>query len=395
MSDEEAFTLVDQHANWLGIAQLLSGSYKTELVKESEGHPYVIKILLGQVAKERRAVNPRRIVAASDQLLNALFRRTYSALSPAAQRVFLLLCSWKVFVPEIAVEAVSLRPGTERFDVSGALDELIRFSLVESSVSREDDERFVGIPLAAALYGQRELEVSSFKIAVEEDRKILMEFGAGKREDSHRGVFPRIENLVRTVARRASNNARELEKTLPILEYLATRFHRTYLRLADLVLEASDDSGSKEEAKRYLRNFLIEANVSERYSAWMRLGRLCRVSGDAIGEIHAICEAALLPTVSQQDVGELAKHINNRIRDLRGQKVEEAWSSEVRELLGRVAEVMDRRLGELSATECSGLAWLYLNIGNSERALDVARVGIRSEPDNVHCRGLIERLESS
>ena len=397
MSDEQALLLIDQHAAWLNIEEFLNGSYKRELVQESEGHPYVIKILLGQVAKERRAVNPGRIFAASEHLLNALFRRTYNALSPAAQRVFLLLCSWRVFVPEVAVEAVSLRPGTERFDVARALEELVRFSLVESSVSENDGERFVGVPLAAAIYGRRELEVSPFKVAVEEDRKILMEFGAGKREDSHRGVYPRIENLVRTVARRASGNPAELERTLPILEFLANKFPKTYLRLADLTLEADDDDDgeSKERAKTYVRNYLMEAEASERHSAWIRLGRLCRLSEDPLGEIHAICEAALLPTVSQSDIGELANHINNRIRDLKGQHISEAWSPEVRELLGRVATRMEQRIGELSSDECSRLAWLYLNIGNSERALDVARIGIGREAHNHHCQRLIDRLDSA
>ena len=395
MTDDEAATLVDQHANWLGIRDLLTAAYRSELIKESEGHPYVMKILLGQVAKEQRAVNPKRIVAASDHLLNALFRRTYNALSPAAQRVFLLLCSWRVFVPEVAVEAVSLRPGTERFDVSRALEELVKFSLVEGTTSPSDGERFVGVPLAAAVYGQRELEVSAFKVAVEEDRKILMEFGAGKREDSHRGVYPRIENLIRTVARRVSVNPRELANVLPILEYIANKYPRTYLRLADLVLEAGDSFDASERAKAYLRSFLVEAEIGDRFEAWMRLARLCRVSDDPIGEIHALCEAALLPTVEQRARGELANHLNNRIRDLKKQRVDDAWSTEVRELLVRVAEVMERRLDSLSGTECSRLAWLYLNVNNPERALDVARVGIVAEPDNVHCQRLIERLESS
>ena len=393
MSDDEATTLVSQHSNWLGIADLLTGTYRSELVKESEGHPYVIKILLGQVAKERRAVSPKRIVAASDHLLNALFKRTYNALTPAAQRVFLLLCSWRVFVPEVAVEAVSLRPGTERFDVSHALKELVGFSLVESSTSEDDGERFVGVPLAAAVYGQRELKISPFKVAVEEDRKILMDFGAGKREDSHRGVYPRIENLVRTVAGRVSNKPDELGNALPILEYLANRFPTTYLRLADLVLEANDDTESKEQAKAYVRSFLMEAEVADRYGAWMRLARLCRLSDDPRNEIHAICEAALLPTMDQRGLGELASHLNSRIRDLKTQGIDDAWSPEVRELLVRVAGVMDRRLKELSGSECSRLAWLYLNVGNPERALDVAHVGIDTEPDNVHCQRLIERLQ--
>ena len=110
MLDEEARSLVDQHAARLNIERFLGTAYKQELVRESDGHPYVIKILLGQVAKERKAVNPERIVATEHHLLNALFKRTYAALSPAGKRVFLLLCSWRVSVPEVAVEAVSLRP---------------------------------------------------------------------------------------------------------------------------------------------------------------------------------------------------------------------------------------------------------------------------------------------
>ena len=127
MLDDEANILVDQHSSKLKISGLLSSDYKRDLVRESDGHPYVIKILLGQVAKEGRAVKPQRIVANSDDLLAALFERTFAALSPAGHRVFLLLSSWRVFIPEVAVEAVSLRPNTERFDVKKALEELRRF----------------------------------------------------------------------------------------------------------------------------------------------------------------------------------------------------------------------------------------------------------------------------
>ena len=121
MTDEQAALLVDQQAARLNVAALLDSDYKRELIREADGHPYVIKILLGQVAKERRPVKPQRIVADADVLLKTLFERTYGALSPGGQRVFLLLCSWRVFVPEVAVVAVSLRPGTERFDVTEAL----------------------------------------------------------------------------------------------------------------------------------------------------------------------------------------------------------------------------------------------------------------------------------
>ena len=65
----------------------------------------------------------------------------------------------------------------------------------------------------------------------------------------------------------------------------------------------------------------------------------------------------------------------------------------VKELLGRVIEKMESHRNELSATNCSRLAWLYLNVGNTERALDTARTGIEREPTNEYCQKLISRFE--
>ena len=394
MTDEQAALLVDQQAARLNVAALLDSDYKRELIREADGHPYVIKILLGQVAKERRPVKPQRIVADADVLLKTLFERTYGALSPGGQRVFLLLCSWRVFVPEVAVVAVSLRPGTERFDVTEALEELLRFSLVDQVFSKKEEEAFVGVPLAAAMYGRRKLEVSPFKVAVEEDRKILMEFGAGKKENVERGVLPRIENLVRAVAIRASSNPTTLEERLPVLEYLATKTPKAYLRLADLVLEVDNSGHSTDRAKEYMRNYLERAPIPDRQSAWLRLADLCQLSQDPVGEVHALSEAALLPTLDQENLGSFANRLNNRIRELKGRSIADAWSGEIRELLERVIREMEKHLQNLSATNCSRLAWLYLNIGNSQRALDVVKVGVERDPANEHCQNLILKLDS-
>ena len=391
MTDEEAANLVDQVSDRLSIRSLLTSTYKDELIRESDGHPYVIKILLGQVAKEQRAVRPQRIVATADHMLKALFERTYSGLAPASQRVFLLLCSWRVLVPEVALEAVLLRPGNERFDVTAALDELKRFSLIDLVDSPEAGEAFVGVPLAASMYGRRKLEASQFKVVVEEDRKLLMEFGAAKREDTHRGVLPRIENLVRAVASRTTTLA-ELEKSLPVLEYLAARFPEAYLRLADLVLELDRSEVAITQAKAYLRSFLENATPPERFAVWLRLADLCRSTHDVVGEVHALSEAALLPTAAAEDIGDIANRLNNRIRALKGEQMEDAWAPEIRAFLERVIAAMEARINELSATSCSRLAWLYLNIGNDSRARDVAKVGLQRDPTNEHCQNLLARL---
>ena len=49
MTEEECLQLIDITSNQLGIDHLITEEYKRELIQESSGHPYVIKILLGQV----------------------------------------------------------------------------------------------------------------------------------------------------------------------------------------------------------------------------------------------------------------------------------------------------------------------------------------------------------
>ena len=395
MTDEEAGRLVDQHAMRLSVTELLSSEYKKKLIREAEGHPYVMKILLGQVAKEGRAVNPERIVASADDLLQALFERTYGALSPGGQRVFLLLCSWRVFVPEVAVEAVLLRSVSERFDVPEALRELHRFSLVDQIFPEHQEEHkepFVGVPLAAAMYGRSKLRVSPQKVEVEEDRKLLMEFGAGKKEAVGQGILPRIENLVKSVAVRANNSASELNDIRPVLEYLARRVPKAYLQLSDLEYEVGDS----DHAKEYLRNYLECASTPEQKHAWLKMATLCQSTLDQVGEIHALSETALLMASDQEQLGNYATRLNQRIRALKAQGSEDDWFNIVRVVRGflnRVIQAMEKNFSELSATNCSRLAWLHLNVGSVERALDVARAGIGRDPTNDHCQNLIRKLD--
>ena len=393
MLEEEAIQLINMESKRLGIFDILDNEYKELIIRESDGHPYVIKILLGQVAAERKKVTPARIIAGAEHVLTALFERTYNALSPAAQRVFLLLSSWRVFLPAVAVEAVAIRPGNERFDVQDAIEELRRYSLIEDTDSEYSEEAFIGVPLAASSFGKKKLEVSQYKTVVEEDKKLLMEFGAGKREHTKHGVFPRVENLIKSAASQASRNPKALERFIPILEYIAHRIPKTYLKLAELVVEVRQNNNAIDDAKRYIEKYIETSSTHKRSSAWIRLSELCRMSGDAIGEVHALSEAALLPETSAEEMSDIANQINNRIRTLRGRRVEDAWSPEIRKLIEKVAVAMERHLGEFSATDLSRLAWLYLNIRREDRALIIARKGVEKDTDNEHCKNIIERLE--
>ncbi len=167
-----------------------------------------------------------------------------------------------------------------------------------------------------------------------------------------------------------------------------------YPRLAELVMEVDDSKQSIERAKEYMRSFLQTAEIPDRLDAWRKLAKLCQLSEDPMGEVHALCEAALFSASDQEMLSLLANELNNRIRDLKQKSVKDAWHEGVRELLVKVIEVMEKRIKDLSATDCSRLAWLLLNIGNSERALDVAKIGVQREANNDYCQSLILKLES-
>ena len=167
MDENEGRELIDITAKKLDIQSLITKSYVDQLLDESDGHPYVMKIMLGEVAKIGSVVKPERIVAAQDEILNALFERSYASLTPVAQRVFLLLSSWRSIVPELAVEVVLLRSENERMEVSRALEELKQYSFVEELPITNGGEIFLGVPLAAMLFGMRKLKASPLRAAVD------------------------------------------------------------------------------------------------------------------------------------------------------------------------------------------------------------------------------------
>lgn len=392
MDDDEALRLIEQESRKLGIEQLIAGEYKNSLINESDGHPYVIKILLGQIAQEQRQVKPERIIANSEHILTALFERTYESLRPASKRVFLLLCSWRVYVPVIAIEAVSLRPGNERFDVSSAIEQLIRFSLVDEIESKNDKSRFIGVPLAASLFGRNKLTASPYKIAVEEDRKILMEFGAGKKEDVSRGVIPRIQNLVKSVAFKASENPEALQEFLPILEYISTSEPKAFKYLAELILEADYSEVTIKRAIHYYRLYLENAEYGSKMEVWEKIADLSHAINDAVSVIHALTEAALLPSNGLDEIATFANKINNRIRDLKDLRIEQTRSFEVKKYIEKVAYKMAAYDKFLDATNCSRLSWLFLNIGDSQKAQEYALYGLEKDPENEHCLKLAAKL---
>jgi hypothetical protein len=383
MNEKESEELIAKNGRDLGIIYLLTDEYKQELYSESEGHPYVLKILLGEVAKAKRAIKVERIIATQDDILETLFERTFSRLSPAGKRVFLTLCSWKSLIPQIALEAVLLRPSNEKMDVTGAVEELHTSSLIEITDAEEDNQSFLSVPLVALVFGQRKLATYPMESAVQADVEFLQYFGVAKPIDIQHGLSPRVERLFRTIAKRVSSGNQQIEMYLPILEFVARKYPPAWVLLANLY----EDEEERDKAKDTLLRFLeFSEDPSENRKVWARLANLYFQDENLAEEIHARIKLCRFPETPYEEISNSANRLNSLFRS------QEFLidSDEKRIIVGELVELMENRLHEADATDCSRLAWLCIHLKDKTRARNYAEHGLTLDPDNSYCKKLLQ-----
>ena len=383
MTEEQSRELIDRFANKYHIQHLLSSKYIDDLIGESNGHPYILKIMLGEIARTMKAEKINRIIADKDDILNALFRRTFQTLSPGAKRVFLTLCSWDSIIPIVALVSVIVGDENERIDVEEAVEELQKSSFIEFVEDADGD--FIRVPLAASLYGQTELKVYPEKLAVYNDRKLLMEFGATNSGSVKNGIAPLVERKFKRVSQRI-NNILDFKREQETLEYLATKFPKAWLWIADMYL-AMDNY---EEAKAAIREFLKTTTLpNDKIKYWQRYADLCEHSDDWTGESMAIVELSTVPNVPFHIISNGAYRVNHYFSKHTSDKNMESRN----EVFSKIAQVMSSRIKtEGDATDYSRLAWLYLNLNDEDLASKYTLIGLSLDPYNVYCEKLKSKL---
>ncbi len=384
MEDSEARALIENTAIHLGIKNLLDSEYISELIQKSEGHPYVMKILLGEVAKARQPRSIERLVASSGEILTALFERTYASLTPCAQRAFMTLAAWNSSVPRLALEAVIMRSVPERQEIENGIESLLQFSMAEAHTAVADNQSFIGLPLVASVFGKKKLNVSPFKGAIQSDVEVLQMLGPSGRNNMHLGLAKRLERFIANISARV-DAGESFESYSPILEMICRAYNPGWLLMARWHIETGDYGKAKEELNRYLENDPVSADAAE---AWKRLGHVCERTGDTLGEIHASIERAQISSVSFHDISNTANRLNRLLykHDLDVDK------DEKRQLAQRLASVLEKRRREASADDLSRMAWLALHIGQEAKAREYAEAGLKQDPQNEHCRKISEKL---
>ena len=383
MTDAQCEELIHNTASKFNILEILNRGYITKLIEESDGHPYIIKIILGEVAKAGRLQEIKRVVADKDKVLDALFKRTYSTISLAAKRVFLTLCSWHSVIPQIALESVILRAENEKIDLDAAVEELDKSSFIE--INERDDDVFISVPLAARIYGVKELEVSPDKASILKDKQLLMEFGAGTKRGKAT-LEAHIEKKVSAVANRVKN-LDQFEEEIPSLECLSSRYPLIWEKIAKIYHSYGAFSKEKEAYRELLK---VLSSTEQKIVYWKQLASICNEDNDWNGESAALAEIVSSSDVAYEDVSYSAYRINKYYSNCI-----EPDTEEKNYLIEKVISVMEMRIKEANAVDCSRLAWLFLNRQDEAKALRYAQKGIQLDSQNQHCKKLIEKLSGT
>lgn len=387
MEEEESRQLIEKTARSIGVSNLIDTEYIDKLISHSEGHPYVIKILLGELAKARQAKNIPQLVAGTEDILTALFERTYAALSPCAQRAFLTLSAWNSAVPRLALESILFKSTEERQEVEKGIESLIQYSMAEIHTTSSDKQEFISLPLVASVFGKKKLNVSPYRASVQADAEILQMLGPSRGDDIKLTLAKRLETFLRNISRRIELGEK-YEFFAPVIESICRAYSPGWLLLARWHMEERTADGyrhAKEELRRFLESGSSDAEAAE---AWRLLGVACYKTNDALGEIHAFIERAQYSESSFYDLSNTANKLNLFLRD-HGLEIDR---EQKRELANRIFTVLHHRRAEANADDLSRMAWLAIHSGQEELARDFVKEGLELEAENYHLSKLAQRL---
>ena len=385
MARGEYDTLVATTGSRLGVIGLLSESPKwlDWLYHESGGHPYVVKVALGEVARTRKVgAKFERIMASREDILDALFERSFNRLNLNAQRVFYTLCRWRSMVPSIALEAVLTRPANGRIDVERAVRDLSDSSLIDRGYSDSDAESFLHVPAAALRFGIGQLKFCDIIDSIDADAEYLHLFGTASDSVLKTGFASHVHRYFDACK---DIGTEKLSEALAIGEYLARRYPEAWLLLAEL--QANRLTGGLLLAKSSFESYL--ARQPEDADAWLKLAEICSKTGDGLGEVRANAEGS---ANGAHNYGVLSSALH-RLCTRCDEGLVKVDSKAKRDYLMSLCRGWKDRRKQTSPHDCYNLARLAERAGATEDALSWADEGVRLHDHDQRLVDLRSRLE--
>ena len=386
MTEEEAKNLMLRTGNFLNIDESLVKKKTDQIISLSRGHPYIIKILIGELAVTQDIT---RALSTQDKALTALFERTYTSLTPCAQYAFMVLAGWSSKILKTVLEAVlisSFKDEEETEDINRAIESLYRYSLVQKTKNK-DQQELIEMPFTARIFGEKKLRISPYKSKIEEDVRLLQMFGAVEQKDMTLNLYNRLEEFMKNVSDKIEKGE-SFEKYEAILDIFCQVYNPGNLLLAQFYMEQDTKSGL-EKAQNKLERFLQErSNEKDTLQAWIQLSKVRWKKRDLFGYIHAKVEMSKAPSTYFWKISNTANEINRLLHAVQL----DIGQAEKNKLIQTLLSILENRKSEANADDFSRMAWLALHTQQESKARQYVNQGLKLDPQNPHCLQLKDKL---
>jgi hypothetical protein len=376
MERDEAATMLRLNARELGIEGMLTDDIVKSIYDSTDGHPYVMRLVLGEIEKERRYVPPRTLLPRRLDIVEAVFERSFNKLSDAGRWVFLLVGNWKSHVPELALLVVC---GQRGLDVESGLEECRRLSLVEEG-ELVDNQPCYRAPELARLFARKKLESDFDRLSIQEDLDTLHRFGVIDSLDSRGIAQPELlGRFVAWIMKEAQANRSAVTRCDGLLLSVAELWPAAWSDLVEFRMLHGGDID-------YALRRLVEERPFDK-SAWLKRAEYARSAGDEQTYIACLVSAVDADHKDVELIREAAYQLCRYVDAHKSELPEARRGVYLAGVRAHMEAVSDR----LDATGLSRLAWLFGLEGNGQRGLEYAHLGIQKDPTNEHCKRIIER----
>ena len=381
MEVEEARRLLEEEALELKISAPLVNSASQEIYDYTDGHPYVMRVLLGEIAKEGKWVPLKSLVPRRSDLLNVVFERSFNRMSAAGRWAFLSVANWRSLVSELVLLVVL---GQRDLDADQGLEECVRLALL-TRYDLADQSYSYGAPELARLFARKKLDGDPDRLLIQEDLEILQDFGPIRSDEA---PVTSVGALIQQFSKRciedaSTHQAERRTKIASILSNIAELWPAAWLKVAKY-LEATK---APSESIEYALRRAVEEQPFNR-DAWVARAECARTRGDDATFVAALVSAVDADpsdvSLASEAAFELCKYINSHKHEIpkarRG-----VYLASVRSHMEQLSDL-------LGPTDCSRLAWLFLLEGDEARAWKYAQLGLAADPGNRYCRSIATNL---
>lgn len=385
MSHSESMELINITEKNLNIEGELTLENKEKIYNISAGHPYIIKILIGDFSKNKMKGSLEKLIAGSDEILTALFERTYSALNPCAQRVFLTLSSWNSAVPRLGLQSVLMHTIEDPLEVEKAIDTLVQYSMVEE-LKASDGYYFLQLPYVAFSFGTKKLKISPLQHLTLLDVNMIRRFGVSQLDDKNISLRRNLTKYLASI----SHNDDFFRIHKPILEIICLSYNEGWKQLAMWALESSNKKFWQEAnyfITRYLEN---EKSDKNKYLAWNIFASISERLEKPYEQILGLTKASTYQDITLNELSNYTNKINQIFKSHEFDLGEDIKN----ELLDELFRVIYNRRDEADANTCSRFAWLALHLNKEEEAEALVQLGLIKDPENQYCIKLNKKFQS-